>query len=56
VQSVTLDSNIYISALNYGGACPHILNMSRDRLIRLDVSNAILEEVGGVLRGKFHLS
>jgi putative PIN family toxin of toxin-antitoxin system len=54
VNSVTLDSNIYISALNFGGPCLRILNMARDGLIRLDLSNAILEEVGGVLRDKFH--
>ena len=52
--SVTLDSNIYISALNYAGPPLRILNMARDGLIRLDLSNAILEEVGGVLRDKFH--
>ena len=52
--SVTLDSNIYISALNYAGPPLRIVNMARDGLIRLDLSNAILEEVGGVLRDKFH--
>ena len=28
--------------------------MARDGLLRLDLSNAILEEIGGVLRDKFH--
>jgi putative PIN family toxin of toxin-antitoxin system len=54
VRSVTLDSNVFVSALNYGGPCLRILNMARDGLIRLDLSNSILEEVGGVLREKFH--
>jgi putative PIN family toxin of toxin-antitoxin system len=52
--SVTLDSNVYISALNYGGAPLQLLEMARAGQIRLDLSNAILEEVGGVLRDKFH--
>ena len=54
MRSVILDSNVLISALNYDGPCLRILNMARDGLIRLDLSNAILEELGGVLREKFH--
>jgi putative PIN family toxin of toxin-antitoxin system len=54
VNSVTLDSNVFVSALNFGGPCLRILTMARDGLIRLDLSNAIPEEVGGVLREKFH--
>lgn len=51
--SVTLDSNIYISALNFGGEPLHLLKMAEDGLIRLDVSDAILNEFGRVLRDKF---
>ena len=51
--SVTLDSNIYISALNYGGVPLRLLNLARDGEVRLDVSDAILDEVAEVLRDKF---
>ncbi len=54
MQSVTLDSNVYVSALNWGGPCLLILNMARDGLIRLHLTNSILAEVGGVLREKLH--
>jgi uncharacterized protein len=53
VLSVTLDSNTYISALNFGGTPLQVLNLARLGLIRLDVSDAILEEFAGVLRDKF---
>ena len=51
--SVTLDSNIHISALNFGGEPLRLLKMAENVLIRLDVSDAIFEEFGGVLRDKF---
>ena len=54
--SVTLDSNVYISALNYGGPPLRLLNLAREGMIRLDVSDAILEEFAGVLRDKFRWS
>jgi putative PIN family toxin of toxin-antitoxin system len=54
VISVTLDSNIYISALQFGGATLRLLDMARAGMIRLDVSDAILTETIGVLRDKFH--
>jgi hypothetical protein len=50
VLSATLDSNTYISALNFGGAPLQVLNLARPGFIRLDVSDAILEEFAGVLR------
>ncbi len=51
--SITLDSNIYISALIFGGEPLRVLKMAEDGLIRLDVSDAIFEEFSRVLRDKF---
>jgi hypothetical protein len=49
VLSATLDSNTYISALNFGGTPLEVLNLARGGFIRLDVSDAILEEFAGVM-------
>ena len=51
--SVTLDWNIYISALNFSGNPRRILNLARAGQVRLDLSNEILDETIGVLRAKF---
>jgi hypothetical protein len=53
VLSAPLDSNTYISALNFGGTPLQILNVARAGFIGLDVSDAPLEEFAGVLRDKF---
>lgn len=50
---VTLDSNIYISALNFGGAPVRVLGMARAGIVQIDISEAILIETLGVLRDKF---
>lgn len=50
---VTLDSNVYISALEFGGVGARFLEMSRTGSLRIDISDAILEEIIGVLRDKF---
>jgi hypothetical protein len=52
VLSATLDSNTYISALNFGGTPLEVLNLARAGFIGLDVSDAILDEFAGVLRDK----
>ncbi|MCX6623013.1 MAG: putative toxin-antitoxin system toxin component, PIN family [Acidobacteria bacterium] len=49
----TLDSNIYISALEFRGAGTRLLSMARAGSIRIDTSNTILNETIGVLRDKF---
>jgi putative PIN family toxin of toxin-antitoxin system len=54
VIGVTLDSNVYISALQYGGIGVRLLGMARAGAIRLDISAAIIKETVGVLRDKFH--
>jgi putative PIN family toxin of toxin-antitoxin system len=46
-------SNIYISALQFGGAGARLLSMARVGQMRLDISDAILDETIGVLRDKF---
>lgn len=51
--TATLDSNIYISALQFGGAGARLLGMARVGQMRLDISDAILDETIGVLRDKF---
>jgi putative PIN family toxin of toxin-antitoxin system len=53
VIPATLDSNIYISALEYGGIGARLLNMARARIIRADTSEAIVTETIGVLRDKY---
>ena len=53
MNTATLDSNIYISALQFGGAGARSLGMARAGIFRLDVSEAILDETIGVLRDKF---
>jgi predicted nucleic acid-binding protein len=56
VRSVTLDSNIFVSALVFGGELWRVLKSAEDGLIRLDVSETIFEEFGRVLREKFEWS
>lgn len=53
---VTLDSNIYISALLFGGPPDDILKLAEQGEIHLSISNAILEETSRVLRDKFGLT
>ena len=52
MRSVTLDSNIFVSALVFGGEPWRVLKSAEDGLIRLDVSETIFEEFGRVLREK----
>jgi hypothetical protein len=44
VLSATFDTNIYVSALNFGGIPLRLLNMARDGVIRLDISEALFED------------
>jgi putative PIN family toxin of toxin-antitoxin system len=53
VISVTADSNVYVSALNFPGPPARLLAMASAGLIRLDISDEILNETMGVLRDKF---
>jgi uncharacterized protein len=53
VVRVTADSNIYISALNFGGVPDKLLDLARAGEIQLSISGEILGEVVRVLRDKF---
>lgn len=50
---VTLDTNIYVSALEFGGIGARLLGMARAGMFRIDVSDAILDELVTVLRDDF---
>ena len=50
---VTLDSNIYISALVFGGKPMRLLEMAAEGVIRVAISDAILAEVQRILLTKF---
>ncbi len=50
---VTADSNIYISALHFGGPPDEFLDLARNGIIELTISDDILAEVTRVLRDKF---
>jgi uncharacterized protein len=49
--TATFDSNIYVSALEFGGICGRLLEMAGK--VRIDTSDVILSETLGVLRTKF---
>jgi putative PIN family toxin of toxin-antitoxin system len=53
VLRVVADTNIFISALNFGGTCDEVLSLARRNRIAMFVSPPILEEIEGVLRRKF---
>jgi putative PIN family toxin of toxin-antitoxin system len=53
VVRITADSNIYISALNFGGVPDKLLELARAGEIQLSISGEILGEVVRVLRDKF---
>jgi uncharacterized protein len=50
------DTNVYIPALNFGGAAEEVLALARAREVQLFISPSILEEIGGVLSRKFQWS
>ena len=50
---VTADSNIYISALHFGVPPDRLLDLARNGIIELTISDDILGEVTRVLRDKF---
>jgi putative PIN family toxin of toxin-antitoxin system len=56
VLSATLDSSVYIRALQLGGAAAHLLGYAREGQLRIDVSDPILDETMRVLRDKFKWS
>ena len=50
---VTAVSNVYISALHFGGPPDRLLDLARSGIIELTISDDILAEVTRVLRDKF---
>ena len=54
MRRVTADSNIYISALNFGGKPLQVLELARVGQIELAISDAILTEMSRILHHKFH--
>jgi predicted nucleic acid-binding protein len=53
VVGARLDTNVYVSALQFGGIAARLIGTARAGIIRLDTSDAILDETIGVLRDKF---
>jgi len=53
VLRVVADTNVYISALNFGGVPDQVLALARRSVIAMFVSKPILQEIEGVLNGKF---
>lgn len=53
--SVTADSNIWISAFIFAGKPRRLIEMADAGSVRIDISDAIIEEVLRVLRLKFKL-
>jgi uncharacterized protein len=51
--SATLDSSVYIRALHFGGPAALLIGHARAGNIRIDISDAILDETLRVLRDKF---
>jgi putative PIN family toxin of toxin-antitoxin system len=53
VPRIVVDTNIYISALNFAGTADEVLALGRAGLIEICISPAILDEICGVLARKF---
>ena len=50
------DTNVYISALNFGGTAEEVLALGRAEVVEFFVSPQILKEIEGVLIRKFQWS
>lgn len=51
---VVLDTNVYISAILFGGRCEEILKLAAQGLFEVVISKKIIEEIKSVLREKFY--
>ncbi len=51
---VVFDTNVYLSAILFGGVCAKLRELARKGKIEVFICEAILTEVAGVLRKKFH--
>lgn len=54
MRRVTADSNIYISALNFGGKPLQVVELARAGQIELAISDAIITEMSRILHHKFY--
>ena len=50
------ESNVYISALNFGGTAEEVVALGRAQMLQLFISPSILKEIGAVLMRKFQWS
>ncbi|MEK7308333.1 MAG: putative toxin-antitoxin system toxin component, PIN family [Nitrospirota bacterium] len=53
-MKVVLDTNVYISAILFGGNCEEILKLANQALFEVVISKEILDEIKSVLKGKFY--
>ena len=53
MPNVTLDTSVYVGALNSGGFGSRLFTLAQTGVIRIDISDAILDETIRVLRDKF---
>ena len=56
MRAVTPDTNLYVSALIWGGKLQALLEMALARKVRLFISDAIMDEMMEVLAEKFNHS
>lgn len=54
MRRVTLDSNVYVSALNFGGKPLQVLELARAGQIENAISNAIITETSRILYTKLY--
>lgn len=52
-MSVTLDTNVYVPALNFGGKSARLLGMAEMGTLTIDISDPIEQELVRVLREDF---
>ncbi len=50
---IVADTNVYVSALNFGGVPDEVLTLSRRGAVVLFISKPIIDEIEGVLKEKF---
>jgi len=56
ISKVVLDTNVYISALRYGGKPKQVLDYALDGLLQLLISTPLMLELERILRDKFSYS
>ena len=55
-NKVVIDTNIYISAIFWGGKPRKIIDLARDGVIQIFISKEIVDEIEKILKKKFKLS